>query len=114
MVSAKMRNFNFPVRKFDGTFYEQVHAFDPFFFCTKVHPTGALLFTSHHSQMILLQHVCIQFQNAKKHLQLLSDIPKYWLDKDGAMSLDNSHRWKSDKILWWLRKKLGPWQKPGS
>ena len=35
MVPAKMRNFNFPVRKFDGTFYEQVHPFDPFFFCTQ-------------------------------------------------------------------------------
>ena len=36
--------------------------FDPFYFCTKVHPTGALLFTPHHSQLILLQHLCIQFQ----------------------------------------------------
>ena len=42
VIPTRMQNFNFPVRKFDGTFYEQVHPFDPFFFCTKVHPTGAL------------------------------------------------------------------------
>ena len=94
VIPTRMQNFNFPVRKFDGAFYEQVHPFDPFFFfCTKVHPTGALLFTPHHSQLTLLQHLCIQFQFAKKPLQLLSDVPKYWLDDDGTMSLDSSHRW---------------------
>ena len=103
VVPAKMRNFNFPVRKFDGTFDEQVYPFDPFFFCTKVHPTGALLFTPHHSQLTLLQHLCIQFQYAKKPIMLLSDIPKYWLDDDGTMSLDVSHRWRSDKTLHWLQ-----------
>ena len=103
VVPAKMRNFNFSVRNFDGTFYEQVFPFDPFYFCAKVHPTGALLFTPHHSQLTLLQHLCIQFQYAKKPLRLLSDIPKYWLEDDGAMSLDESHRWRSDKTLQWLR-----------
>ena len=100
VVPAQMRNFNFPVRNFDGAFYEQVFPFDPFHFCTKVHPTGALLITPHHSQLTLLQHLCIQFQYAKKPLQLLSDIPKYWLE-DGTMSLDESHRWRSDKTLRW-------------
>ena len=66
VIPSRMQNFNFPVRKFDGAFYEQVHPFDPFFFCAKVHPTGALLFTPHHSQLTLLQHLCIQFQFAKK------------------------------------------------
>ena len=103
VISTRMQNFNFPVRKFDGTFYEQVHPFDPFFFCAKVHPTGALLFTPHHSQLTLLQHLCIQFQFAKKPLQLLSDVPKYWLDEDGTMSLDSSHRWRSNKTLRWLQ-----------
>ena len=103
VVPSKMRNFNFPVRNFDGTFYVQVYPFDPFFFCAKVHPTGALLFTPHHSQLTLLQHLCIQFQFSKKPLQLLSDVPKYWLDEDGTMSLDNCHRWRSEKILRWLQ-----------
>ena len=103
VVPPKMRDFNFPVRNFDGAFYVQVFPFDPFYFCAKVHPTGALLFTPHHSQLTLLQHLCIQFQYAKKPLQLLSDIPKYWLEDDGAMSLDEGHRWRSAKTLQWLR-----------
>ena len=103
VVPAKMRDFNFPGRNFDGAFYEQVFPFDPFYFFTKVHPTGALLFTPHHSQLTLLQHLCIQFQYAKKPLQLLSDVAKYWLEEDGIMSLDNDHRWKSPKTLQWLR-----------
>ena len=103
VIPTKMQNFNFPVRKFDGTLYEQVHPFDPFFFCAKVHPTGALLFTTHHFKLTLLQHLCIHFQFAKKPLQLLSDVPKYWLDDDGTMSLDSSHRWRSKKTLRWLQ-----------
>ena len=85
VVPAKMQEFNFPVRKFDGAFYEQVFLFP------------------HHSQFTLLQHLCIQFQYAKKPLQLLPDIPKYWLEDDGTMSLDDSHRWRSDKTLRWLQ-----------
>ena len=103
VVPPQMRDYNFPVRNFDGTFYDQVHPFDPFYFCTKVHPTGAILFTPHHSQLTLLQHLCVQSQYAKKLLQLLSDIPRNWLDDDGAMSLDDSHRWRSDKTLRWLQ-----------
>ena len=101
VVPIAMQNFNFHVRNFDGTFYAQVHPFDPY--CTKVHPTGALLFTPHHSQLTLLQHLCTQFQFAKKPLQLLSDVPKYWLDEDGTMSLDSGHRWRSKKTLRWLQ-----------
>ena len=68
-VVPQMRDYNFQVRNFDGTFYEQVFPFDPFYFCTKVHPTGALLLTPHHSQLTLLQHLCIQFQYAKMPLR---------------------------------------------
>ena len=103
VVPPQMRDYNFQVRNFDGAFYEQVFPFDRFYFCTKVRPTGALLFTPHHSQLTLLQHLCIQFQYAKKPLQLLSDIPKYWLEDDGAMSLDEGRCWRSTKTLQWLR-----------
>ena len=103
VVPRQMREYELQVRNYDGTFYERVFPFDPFYFCTKVHPTGALLFTPHHSQLTLLQHLCIQFQYAKKPLQLLSDVPKYWLEEDGTMSLDRDHRWKDPKTLEWLR-----------
>ena len=73
VVPPQMRDYGIQARNFDGTFYERVFPFDPFYFCTKVHPTAALLFTPHHSQLTLLQHLCIQFQYAKKPLQLLSD-----------------------------------------
>ena len=58
-MTRQMKHFNFPVRNFDGTFYAQVHPFDPSYFAVKVHPTGALLFTPHHSQLTLLQHIII-------------------------------------------------------
>ena len=38
VVPKDMREYNFPVRNFDGTFYAQVYPFDPFHFSTKVHP----------------------------------------------------------------------------
>ena len=59
-ITRQMKHYNFPIRNFDGTFYEQVHPFDPSYFAVKVHPTGALLFTPHHSQLTLLQHIIIQ------------------------------------------------------
>ena len=102
-IPPRMSDYNFPIRNLDGTFYAQVHPFDPYYFCTKVHPTGALSFAPFHSQLTLLQHLCIQFQYAKKPLQLLSDIPKYSLEEDGAMCLDEGHRWRSTKTLQWLR-----------
>ena len=103
VVPPQMRDYNLQIRNFDGAYYEQVFPFDPFYFCTKVHPTGALLFTPHHSQFTLLQHLCVQFQYAKKPLQLLSDVPKYWLEEDGTMSLDKDHRWRAPKTLQWVR-----------
>ena len=102
-ISKQMKDYNFPVRNFDGAFYEQVHPFDPSYCATKVHPTGVLLFTPHHSQLTLLQHICIQSQYAKKPLQLLTDIPIYWIENDGTMCLDDNHRWRSESTLRWLQ-----------
>ena len=34
---------------------------------------------------------------------LLSDIPKYWIEDDGTMILDESHRWRSADTIAWLR-----------
>ena len=39
-MTRQMKHFNFPVRNLDGTFYAQVHPFDPSFFAVKVHPSG--------------------------------------------------------------------------
>ena len=38
IMPKPMKDYNFPVRNFDGTFYIQVHPFDPSYFATKVHP----------------------------------------------------------------------------
>ena len=102
-MTRQMKHYNFPIRNFDGTFYEQVHPFDPSYFAVKVHPTGALLFTPHHSQLTLLQHIIIQSSFLKQPVYFLSDIPKYWLEDDGTMCLDPSHRWKSADTIAWLR-----------
>ena len=59
-VTRQMKHFNLPVRNLDGTFYAQVHPFDPSYFAVKVHPSGALLFTPHHSLLTLIQHLIIQ------------------------------------------------------
>ena len=95
----------FPVRNLDGTFYAQVFPFDPSFVAVKVHPSGALLFTPHHSQLTLLQHIIRQAPFLKKPVQFLDDTPKYWLEDDGTMCLHPSHRWKSDDTIAWLRKR---------
>ena len=81
-------------RNFDGTFCKRVFPFDPFYFCTKVHPTGALLFTPHHSQLTF-----IQFQYAKNLFSFSQMFQNYWLEEDGAMSLDKDHRWRASKTL---------------
>ena len=104
-MTRQMKNFNFPVRNLDGTFYAQVFPFDPSFFAVKVHPSGALLFTPHHSQLTLLQHIIRQAPFLKKPVQFLDDTPKYWLEDDGTMCLHPSHRWKSDDTIAWLRKR---------
>ena len=38
-MTRQMKHFNVPVRNFDGTFYAQVHPFDPSYFAVKVHPS---------------------------------------------------------------------------
>ena len=86
-MTRQMKHYNFPIRNFDGTFYEQVHPFDPTYFAVKVNPTGALLFTPHHSQLTLLQHIIIQSPFLKQPVLFLSDIPKYWIEDDGTMCL---------------------------
>ena len=73
-----MRNFNFPVRKFDGTFYKQFYPFNPFFFGTRVHP------------LVYLHQFQLTFAATCKPIMLLSEIPKYRLDDDGTMSLNDS------------------------
>ena len=116
-MTRQMKHFNFPVRNLDGTFYAQVHpfdpslflerhlaqvawslsvlslsqcttsrlapwtrghSFDPSYFAVKVHPSEALLFTPHHLQLTLLQHLIIQSPFLKQPVQFLADIPKYW------------------------------------
>ena len=104
-MTRQMKHFNFPVRNLDGTFYAQVFPFDPSFFAVKVHPSGVLLFTPHHSQLTLLQHIILQAPFLKKPVQFLDDTPKYWLEDDGTMCLHPSHRWKSDDTIAWLRKR---------
>ena len=89
-MSRQMKHYNFPIRNLDGTFYVQVHPFDPEYFAVKVHPTGALLFTPHHSQLTLLQHIIIQSPFLKRPVLFLSNIPKYWLEDDGTMCLHDS------------------------
>ena len=79
-----------------------MHPFDPSYFAVKVHPSGALLFTPRHSQLILLQHLIIQSPFLKQPVQFLADIRKYWLENDGTMCLDDSHRWQT---IAWLRKR---------
>ena len=107
-MTRQMKLFNFLVRNLDGTFYAQVHPFDPSFFAVKVHPSGVLLFTPHHSQLTLLQHIILQAPFLKKPVQFLDDNPKYWLEDDGTMCLHPSHRWKSDDtIFFFLRLPIG-------
>ena len=91
------------MRNFDGTFYEQVYPFDPFYFSTKVHPTGSTSFhpapfttyvaATHHSPCSICE----------KSLPLLSTIPRYWLEDDGTMELLDRYRWRSDKTIRWLK-----------
>ena len=98
-IPPRMRDYNFPLRRLNGDLYAQVFPFDPFFFYIKVHPNGALLFAPFHSQLTLLQHLWIQLDYSKKPLQLLSDVPKYWLEEDGVMCPDESHRRRSEQTL---------------
>ena len=85
----------------NGEFYAHVYPFHSKFF-RKVHPAGALLFSGIHSHLILLQHLCIHLTSAKRPIWLISEVPKYWLENDGTLSLDESHRWRSEDTLAWL------------
>ena len=53
---------------------------------------------------MLLQHLIIQSPFLKQPIQFLADLPKYWLENDGTMCLDDSHRWKAEETIAWLRK----------
>ena len=91
------------------------HPFDPSYFAVKVHPSGALLFTPHHLQLTLLQHLIIQSPFLKQPIQFLADLPKYWLESDGTMCLHDSHRWKAKETIAWradaVAKRYRPWPK---
>ena len=90
-ITAAMRNYCFSVRRVTGEFYAHVYPFDSKFF-RKVHPSGALLFSGVHSHLMLRQYLLIHLPMAKKPIYVLSDVPKYWLEDDGAMCLDETHR----------------------
>ena len=101
-ITPQMRNFNFPVRRLNGNFYARVYPFDPKFY-HKAHPTGTLLFSGFHSHLTLLQYLCIHLPVAKRPIHILSEVPKYWLEEDGTLCLDENHRWRSDATLAWRR-----------
>ena len=98
-----MRKVNFPVRRLNGDFYAHVYPFDSKFY-HKAHHTRTLLFSSFHSHLTPLQYLCINLPVAKRPIHILSVVLKYWLDDDdGALCLDETHRWRSEETLAWLR-----------
>ena len=99
---SEMQCYCFSVRRLTGEFYAHVYPFDTKFF-RKVHPAGALLFLGARSHLILLQHLLIQLPKIKKPIYVLSEVPKYWLEDDGAMCLDETHRWRSADTIAWPR-----------
>ena len=101
-ITSEMQCYSFPVGRLTGEFYAQVYPFDTKFF-RKVHPAGALLFSGIHSHLMLLQYLLIHLPKAKQPLWVLSEVPKYWLEDDGAMCLDEAHRWRSKDTIAWLR-----------
>ena len=101
-VTLEMQCYSCPIRRLNGAFYAQVYPFDTKIF-RKVHPAGALLFSGVHSHLILLQQLLFHLPKAKKPLRVLDDAPKYWLEEDGTMCLDEAHRWRSNETIEWLR-----------
>ena len=92
MITLQMRNFSFAVRRLTGEFFSaHVYPFDPKYF-HKVHPSGTLLFAGFHSHLTLLQHLCLHLPVAKRPIYVISEVPKYWVEEDGTMCLDESHR----------------------
>ena len=90
-ISFEMQCYSFSVRRLTSEFYARVYPFDTKFF-RKVHPAGALVFSGVHSHLMLLQHLLIHLPKAKQPIWVLSEVPKYWLEDDGAMCLDETHR----------------------
>ena len=101
-ITSEMQCYNFSVRRLNGDFYAHVYPFDSKFY-RKVHPAGALLFSGVHSHLMLLQYILIHLPNAKAPIWVISDVPKYWLEYDGTMCLDEEHRWKSTATIEYLR-----------
>ena len=91
-ITPEMENYSFLVRRLNGEKFFQ-----------KVHPSGALLFSGFHSHLTLLQYLCIDLPRAKQPVWILSEVPKDWLEENGIMCLDETHRWKSEDTLAWLR-----------
>ena len=98
-ITSEMLCYSFSIRRLTGEFYAQVYPFDTKFF-RKVHPAGALLFSGVHSHLMLL---LIHLPKAKQPICVLSEVPKYWLEDDGAMCLGETHRWRSADAIAWLR-----------
>ena len=101
-ITSEMQSYNFSVRRLNGDWYAHVYAFDIKFF-RKVHPAGALLFSDVHSHLMLLQYILINLPTAKNPIWVISEVPKYWLEYDGTLCLDEQHRWKSTATIEYLR-----------
>ena len=101
-ITPEMQYYNFSVRRLNGDFYAHVYPFDTKFY-RKVHPAGALLFSGVHSHLMLMQYILLHLPNAKAPIWLISEVPKYWLEYDGTMCLDEAHRWKSTTTIEYLR-----------
>ena len=101
-ITSEMQCYNFSVRRLNGDWYAHVYPFDTKFF-RKVHPAGALLFSGVHSHLMLMQYILIHLPTAKNPIWVISEVPKYWLEYDGAMCLDEAHRWKSTATIEYLR-----------
>ena len=101
-ITFEMQCYNFSVRRLNGDWYAHVYPFDTKFF-RKVHPAGALLFSGVHSHLMLLQYILINLPIAKNPIWVISEVPKYWLEYDGTLCLDEAHRWKSTATIEYLR-----------
>ena len=97
-ITSEMQCYNFSVRRLNGDWYAHVYPFDTKFF-RKVHPAGALLFSGVHSHLMLLQYILINLPTAKNPIWVISEVPKYWLEYDGTLCLDEAHRWKSTATI---------------
>ena len=97
-ITSEMQCYNFSIRRLNGDWYAHVYPFDTKFF-RKVHPAGALLFSGVHSHLMLLQYILINLPTAKNPIWVISEVPKYWLEYDGTLCLDEQHRWKSTATI---------------